>query len=424
MNKLLLEKSILGTMIQENYWISDIEILPEMFVNLNHRLLYTVMQNLVLQNIPVDTITLSIQKEVVEKIGLPAITEMLQLADAERFEEYVLLLRKQWAEQKKQTILNHALQANWSIERILHELDQIQIYQDYANADITENLTEMYDLPYKDITMNGVIVPHIDSLAKLIDGFKPGELTILAARPSMGKTDVMNNLALYAGWNGALPIIFSLEMNKKSLINRLVATVGNISRLKMRNPKEYLTDEQKERWPTALSSIKNSNILIDDRSDVGLTQIRAQARRLIRQHPDKKPIIFIDYLQIIQSDTESDYMALVISKISRGLKQIAKDLNCPIVCLSQLNRNVESRADKRPIMSDLRDSGSIEQDADIIIFLYRETYYEKEEDNRGDTLELIVAKNRNGPTGTAYAKYFMKTGHVICVKDARIPGKK
>ena len=177
------------------------------------------------------------------------------------------------------------------------------------------------------------------------------------------------------------------------------------------------------RWMDSLEDVHKSGIEIDDRSGLSLGQIRTQARRVIRMHPDRSPIIFIDYLQIINTESNVDNTTVALSKVSRGLKQMAKELNCPVVCLSQLNRNVETRSVKRPVMSDLRDSGSIEQDADVIILLYRASYYEtaeRTEKGKGDVLELIVAKNRNGPTGTAFANYFMKTGLVICSKDERL----
>lgn len=175
---------------------------------------------------------------------------------------------------------------------------------------------------------------------------------------------------------------------------------------------KYFTQDQKKRWPLVLNRVLKSNVHIDDRSQLTIAQIRAQARRIIRQNEGLQPIIFIDYLQIIKSDNDQDFSAVATSKISRSLKQMAKELNCPVVCLSQLNCNVESRGSKRPLMSDLRDSGSIEQDADIIIFLYRDSYYEEKSKSDLESLELIVAKNRNDPTGAAYALYNLMTGHV------------
>ena len=423
MKKELLEKSILSTMLAENYLITDSGLQPDMFMGRHHQQLFAIMQELRLANHPVDYLTLSTRDDVVDQIGLHTITELLPYANLDKFDDYVALLRENWVEQRKKHILFRASQGDWSIPRILQALDDLQIKGESASTAIMPDLMDMVDMPFVDEDEQGLIVPHIDTLAKLIDGFRPGELTVLAGRPSMGKTDVMNNLALHAGRNGALPLIFSLEMSRKLLVKRLVANAGNYSRLKLRKPKRYLTEEQKMRWMDSLEDVHKSGIEIDDRSGLSLGQIRTQARRVIRMHPDRSPIIFIDYLQIINTESNVDNTTVALSKVSRGLKQMAKELNCPVVCLSQLNRNVETRSVKRPVMSDLRDSGSIEQDADVIILLYRASYYEtaeRTEKGKGDVLELIVAKNRNGPTGTAFANYFMKTGLVICSKDERL----
>ena len=420
MNKDLIEKSILGTMIQENYLITESQLQPEMFMGRYNAHIFDAMQQLAREDITVDYLTLSTRLEKTNALYVQYISELLHYANAEKFDDYARLLRQNWREQRKMQILHNATAGDWSIPKIIHLLDETELHGDHHNADITPLLINMSELPFQDIQEESLIVPHIDDLAKLLDGFRPGELTVLAARPSMGKTDVMNNLVLYAGWKGHLPIIFSLEMSKKTLIDRLIATAGNFSRLKMRNPKKYLTEKQKLQWMDVLELVNQSNIHIDDRSSLTLTQIRSQARRIIRSNPEHKPIIFIDYLQIIQPEGDADMAAVAISKISRGLKKMAKELNCPVICLSQLNRNVEARAMKRPVMSDLRDSGSIEQDADIIILLYRASYYEKLAGDQANVLELIVAKNRNGPTGTAFAQYNVKTGHVCTPENTTI----
>ena len=412
MNKELLEKSILGTMIQENYLITESQLQPDMFIGRYHAHIFATMLQLALEDIAVDYLTLSTRLEAKDELHVQYLSELLHYANAEKFDDYVHLLRQNWRERRKMQILHSAKEADWSIPKIIHLLDETELHGEHTETSIIPLLVDMSERPFQDLEEEALVVPHIDDLAKLLDGFRPGELTILAARPSMGKTDVMNNLALYAGWKGHLPIVFSLEMSKKTLLDRLIATAGNFSRLKLRNPKKYLTEGQKMNWMDVLELVNKSNIHIDDRSSLTLPQIRSQARRIIRSNPERMPIIFIDYLQIIQAEDDTDMAALAISKISRGLKKMAKDLNCPVVCLSQLNRNVETRAMKRPVMSDLRDSGSIEQDADIIILLYRASYYEELASNQANVLELIVAKNRNGPTGTAFASYNVKTGHV------------
>jgi len=256
-------------------------------------------------------------------------------------------------------------------------------------------------------------------LEKLIVGFRPSELTIVAGRPFMGKTDVMIHFALQAGWADYLPIVFSVEMGKGLLIDRLISDSGKISRLKMRDPYNLFSEKQKSEWLETLNKVLSSTIQIDDRGGLTVNQMRAQARKIIKQHPTKKPIIFIDHLQIIASEQATNNQVYSIGQISWALKQMAKELDCPVICLSQLNRGIENRACKRPLMSNLRDSGNIEQDADVIILLYREDYYDNlEAEGNMDynkvsvVLELIVSKNRNGPTGTVRVNYSKSTGQI------------
>lgn len=169
-----------------------------------------------------------------------------------------------------------------------------------------------------------------------------------------------------------------------------------------------------------LSNLKNANLHIDDRAGLTVRQMRAQIRKLMNKYPTKKPIVFIDYLQIIACEEDRNNPYLNTAYISAQLKKMAKDFHCPVVCLAQLNRAVETRQNKRPVMSDIRDSGNIEQDADVIILLFRDSYYERlspEEQSQPqqpyERLEFIVAKNRNGPTGTAYARYYKSTGRIV-----------
>lgn len=410
--KEFLEQSILATMLEENYLIMDSQLKPEMFYGQHHRQLFMLMQQLVAEGHPVDYLTLSARFEQLETIGVSYLTELMRFADTEKFDDYARLLREIWRERQKAQILFQATEGDWAIPQIIERLDHTQLEGTQVNTSITQDLVAMHNFPWEDVETPGLIVPHIQGLASIIDGFRPGELTIIAARPSMGKTDVMNNIALQAGWQGHLPIIFSLEMSKTILLNRLIATTGHYSRLKMRNPKQYFSEDQKNKWLHVLENVNKSSIHIDDRSSLTMPQIRSQARRIIRQNPNKTPVILIDYLQIIQTDGDYEHSNMAMGKISRALKQMAKEFNCPVVCLSQLNRNVEARSNKRPLMSDLRDSGSIEQDADVIILLYRNSYYETEKTDAPDLLEFIVAKNRNGPTGLAKAIYNKKTGHI------------
>ncbi|MDM5334218.1 DnaB-like helicase C-terminal domain-containing protein [Ureibacillus composti] len=417
----LLEKTILGTMLQENYLIFETEITQDMFQMTIHRRIFRTMQELVGNQQHVDYITILMKRNPEEVGGANYLASINGMANLEKFDNYLQLFMERWQLNQLQRLLSHAQQESWSFQRVQTSLDQIEINTNVDHMDITNELVTYSELPFQHIEETGLIPTKIDELDKLIDGFREGEVTIIAGRPSMGKTDVMNHFALQAGWAGYLPIIFSLEMSRKMLAYRLIANTGNINRLKMRDPYKYLSERQKDQWMQVLELVRKAQLKIDDHGGLTVSQIRAKARRVIKTHPTLKPIIFIDYLQIIRSELQGN-PTTIIGQISWELKQMAKELNCPVVCLAQLNRGVETRQDKRPVMSDLRDSGNIEQDADVIILLYRDGYYRQgnkegmngliNEKTYEDELEFIVAKNRNGPTGVAHTRYNKLTGRI------------
>ncbi|QCR31028.1 DnaB-like helicase C-terminal domain-containing protein [Lysinibacillus sp. SGAir0095] len=423
----LLEKSLLGTMLKENYLIIDEGIQPSLFQSQIHRSIYLAMQHLARNNQPVDYITILTMVEPREVGGANYLASLQTFADSEKFEAYLGIVKTEWREKQKQTILHQATSRNWPIEKIQKELDDLQTDTLSVDTDVKNDIVKMAERPYLPIEEVRVVPTDLKELEKLIVGFRQGELTIIAGRPSMGKTDVMNYFALTSGLAGCLPIIFSLEMNKAMLLDRLIAACGRISRLKMRDPYQYFSEKQREQWIPVLTELSNVNLQIDDRAGLTVSQMRAQVRKLVKTNPDLKPIVFIDYLQIIYSNmARGSNQTSIIGQISWELKQMAKEFACPVVCLSQLNRGVESRQNKRPLMSDLRDSGNIEQDADVIILLYRDSYYgqtadeEHAPENKGagatnptrEKLELNVAKNRNGPTGIVTVNYSKMTGQL------------
>jgi replicative DNA helicase len=216
---------------------------------------------------------------------------------------------------------------------------------------------------------------------------------IVAGRPSMGKTSFAMNLAEYASIkNNAVTAIFSMEMSGTQLSSRLIASMGRINQQKIRTGE--LTDDDWPRLTNAIAILSKTKIFIDDTPALTPTDIRARSRRLKR---DKGlDLIVIDYMQLMQLNNSSENRATELSEISRSLKALARELNVPVVALSQLNRSLENRTDKRPIMSDLRESGAIEQDADVISFIYRDEVYNEDSSEKG-TAEIIVAKQRNGP---------------------------
>ena len=232
-------------------------------------------------------------------------------------------------------------------------------------------------------------------LDELTSGLQPSDLIIVAARPSMGKTAFAVNIAESAALRGKKAVvIFSMEMSASQLAFRLISSVGRIHQQHLRNG-----DLSEEDWPrvtNAISLLSEAKIFIDDTPGLSPVELRARARRLHREHGGLG-LIVIDYLQLMQVPGNKENRATEISEISRSLKGLAKELNVPVIALSQLNRSLEQRADKRPMMSDLRESGAIEQDADVIMFIYRDEYYNKESADKG-LAEIIIGKQRNGPT--------------------------
>ena len=248
-----------------------------------------------------------------------------------------------------------------------------------------DNPSDVTGIPtgYKDLDM-------------MTSGLQPGDLIIIAGRPSMGKTSLALNMCEYVSVDTGLPTaVFSMEMGSTQLVSRLIGSVGKLNQHKMRTGQ--LDDNDWEKLSYALGQLNEAPIFIDEGSALNPYEVRARARRLHKQC-GRLGLIVIDYLQLMGSAGSTENRATEISEISRSLKALAKELNVPVIALSQLNRSVEQRPDKRPVMSDLRESGAIEQDADVIMFIYRDEVYNPETPDKG-IAEIILAKQRNGPVG-------------------------
>ena len=240
-----------------------------------------------------------------------------------------------------------------------------------------------------------------NDLDKLTAGFQNGDLVIIAGRPSMGKTALALNIAAFAAAGNRVSTgILSMEMSKEQIMFRLIGSIGRINQKRLRNGR--LSDDDWVRVQRSLDTLAGAPLFIDDTPALKPTEVRARARRLKREHD--LGLIVVDYLQLMQAGGYNENRNTEISRISQSLKSLARELNIPVVVLSQLNRGVEQRTDKRPMMSDLRESGAIEQDADVIIFIYREERYDPETRDKG-LAEIIVAKQRNGPTDTVRLVY-------------------
>ncbi len=246
-------------------------------------------------------------------------------------------------------------------------------------------------------------------LDRMLSGLQNSDLIILAARPSMGKTALALNIAHYVAGQEGLPVaLFSLEMGKEQLVNRILCAEARVDQYRLRSGN--LRDEDWERLTEAATKLQDVPLFIDDTGGASLRDIRARAKRM--QAERGLALLVIDYLQLMNPGRRAENRQQEISQISRGLKELAKELNVPILALSQLSRAVESRENKRPQMSDLRESGSLEQDADVVMFIYREDYYQPDTERKG-IAEIVLAKHRNGPVGAVDLGFFKESPRFV-----------
>ena len=406
---MLVEEAVLSTILKEPHLLSDVELKPEYFQSMENRSLFLNMKQLASQGKHIDMITLITAGDVESFGGAGKLNRIAPQANAGKFDNYVNLMIEQWQEREKLNVLEIAKLENWSLERITKELNDLVSTKVDDFHDINDLLVEVYESPWEESEVQTGIDTGLKSLQLATNGWQNGDLVIVAARPSMGKTDVMLHLARHAGWNDCIPIVFSLEMPGKKLRDRLIASVGSYNRSKMKDVFRRLTEKQKDTWSDTLGMVSKTSIKIFDKSGQTVPEMRMKVRKVKNENPGKQLIVFIDYLTLIKPmDDYRGNMHLATSDISKGLKAMAKEFDCPVISLAQLSRGVEKRDNKRPILSDLRESGSIEEDADLVMFLYRDAYYSKnEEDN---SLELIIAKNREGEVGTINATYNKFTG--------------
>jgi replicative DNA helicase len=234
-------------------------------------------------------------------------------------------------------------------------------------------------------------------------GFQPGDLIIIAGRPAMGKTSLALNIGENVALEARSPVaVFSMEMGATQLAMRLIGSVGRLDQHKLRTGR--LAADDWDKLSGALGRLNEAPILIDETPALNAIELRSRARRVAKQY-GKLGLVIVDYLQLMQATSQGENRATELSEISRSMKALAKELQVPVVALSQLNRSLEQRPDKRPVMSDLRESGALEQDADLILFIYRDEVYNADSKDKG-TAEIIISKQRNGPTGTVRLTFF------------------
>ncbi|MFC4100738.1 replicative DNA helicase [Paenibacillus xanthanilyticus] len=421
------EQAVLGAvLIQAEALVTSMERLrSEDFYTPSHQLIYEAMIELGEANQPIDLVTLTAHlqgKQQLEEVG--GVSYLAKLAGAvptaanvdyyaQIVEEKSLLRR---LIRTATQIVSNGYAAAEDVGMMLNEAEQriLELSNRRSSSgfvsirDVLMEAFERVETLYQNKgTSTGIPSGFVD-LDKMTAGFQRSDLIIVAARPSVGKTAFSLNIAQNVGVRAKETVaIFSLEMSAVQLVNRMICAESNVDAGRLRTG--YLEGDDWEKLTMAISALSEAQIYIDDTPGITVADIRAKCRRLKKERG--LGMILIDYLQLIQGRGKAgENRQQEVSEISRTLKQIARELEVPVIALSQLSRGVEQRQDKRPMMSDLRESGSIEQDADIVAFLYRDDYYDKESEKK-NIIEIIIAKQRNGPVGTvelAFLKSFNK----------------
>lgn len=415
------EQSVLGGLLLDNgAWDRSADLLTDSdFYRHEHRHIFAAVGQLISASKPADVITVFEQLQSLgraeEAGGLPYLNALAQsvpsAANIRRYAEIVrerAILRKLVAASDEiatsafnpqgRAVAEILDQAEGKIFRIGEEGSRMKAgfqSMDKLVVDLLDRVEELAKNGSEEVT--GVRTGFYD-LDRMTAGLQPGDLIILAARPSMGKTAFALNIGEHVAVQEGLPVaVFSMEMGAAQLAMRMVGSLGRIDQGRLRTG--ALRDDEWGRLVEAIERLRSASVFIDETPSLTPTELRANARRLARQC-GQLGLIVVDYLQLMSGSTSGDEnRATEIGEISRGLKALAKELRCPVIALSQLNRDLEKRTDKRPMMSDLRESGAIEQDADVILFIYRDEYYTKDQCKEPGVAEIIIGKQRNGPTG-------------------------
>lgn len=420
------EQAVIGAVFLEPdvFSTASERVGPRDFYRANHQVIFEAMYDLFEKGEPIDIVTVTTLLSNNEKLeiagGVPYLTDIAGSVPTAANVDYYSQIVEEKAVLRRliQTatdIVTNTFAKEDEVEEALDEAERsILEVSSRKNVNafkpIKDVLIEVYDsieqLHHAKDDVTGISTGYRD-LDRMTSGFQRNDLIIIAARPSMGKTafalNIAQNVAIKTNENVA---IFSLEMGAGQLVQRMLCAEGNIDSQRLRTGK--LEQDDWGKLTMAMGSLSHAGIYIDDAPGIRVSDIRSKCRRLKQEHG--LGMIIIDYLQLIQgSENSRENRQQEVSEISRSLKGLARELEVPLIALSQLSRGVESRQDKRPMMSDLRESGSIEQDADIVGFLYRDDYYDSESEQQN--IEIILAKQRNGPTGTvelAFVKEYNK----------------
>ncbi|MGY6765717.1 replicative DNA helicase [Faecalibacterium prausnitzii] len=397
------ENMVLGAVFLEPDIIHEITLEPEHFSIAKNKILFKVMRDLALEGIGIDPMTVADKLgSKVENIGGPSyITELaLSCPTAENVGAYERIVLEHY---KRRNLISAAAkfmneQTDEAADDFYKKYIEMQELGLKKERNKTDVLYEIFQEMHEDKGELTGIDTGFTELNNMTGGLKGGDLIIIAGRPSMGKTAFALNIAANCCNKQGIADIFSLEMPEKQLVHRILSSLSNVEGSKWRNPYRMFSASDYDKANFAMEQYGKWDIYIHDEPKQTVTDIRAAVRKTQRKHPEQNHVVVIDYLQLITVLGRFERYDLAIGSITKELKQMARQFNVPVILLSQLSRAVEQRQDKRPMMSDLRDSGSIEQDADIIMMLYREDYYDRETQNK-NIVEVNIAKHRNGPVG-------------------------
>ena len=414
-NSLSAERSVIGAMMMDRDAITEVaEILDkDDFYNAPFDTFYEVLLALNEEGKSGDLVVL---QDRLRQKNLPGqFTDPVYLADLLEGVSVSVNAAEHARIVKEKSLLRQVIKVSQSIENICYKgedsadsiLDETEkklnelvknkgVKEDEPIAEVVQRALSAIEAAAKQKgRITGVPTGFIDLDYKMA-GLQPSDLILLAARPSMGKTALALNIAQYAAFHDNRTVaIFSLEMSSDQLVNRLFSLESRVDAQKLRIGN--LQDSEWEQLVEGAANVASSNLIIDDTPGISVAQLRSKCRKYARER--NLELVIIDYLQLMTGSGKNESRQQEISDISRALKGVARELKIPVIALSQLNRGVEQREDKRPMMSDLRDSGAIEQDADVVMFIYRDDYYNKDSDKKGIS-EIIIAKQRNGPIGT------------------------
>ena len=402
-------------MLDDNAWdnISG-SLAAEDFYRSDHRIIYRVMADLVEKNHPLDIITISEALEGIGELenvgGLAYISDLASSTPtASNIHAYAQIVRERSTVRSLISVAHEIADSGFNPDgrnsaTLIDEAESkvFKISDDRPSSGGPESVrplltraVERIDVLFRTKGALTGISSGFRDIDEMTSGLQPADLIIVAGRPSMGKTSFMMNIAESAAISGESPVlVFSMEMPSDSLVLRMLSSLGRIDQTKIRTGQ--LDDDDWPRLTSAVTLLNDKPLFIDDTAALSPNEIRSRARRLAREH-GKLGMILLDYIQLMQVSGTPENRAGEISEISRSLKSIAKEFDCPVIAGSQLNRSLEQRPDKRPIMSDLRESGAIEQDADVIMAIYRDEVYH--EDAEKGIAEIIFLKQRNGPIG-------------------------